>query len=69
MLNLLRGINIPPGIVGFVRGALETAAVAAIGAVILYISDSKFSSEMWAVLIIWGLRTLEGLADNIDPKK
>lgn len=69
MLNLLRGLNAPAWLVGFVRGAVETAVVAAIGAVILYVSDSEFSSEMWAVMLILGLRTLEGLADQIDPSK
>ena len=66
---MLRGINFPPGVVGFARGAVETAVVAAIGALVLYISDSEFSSEMWAVGLIWVLRTVEGIADNIDPEK
>lgn len=65
-MSVLRGFNFPPALVGFARGLVETAVVAALGAITLYISDSEFSSEMWAVLLIWGLRTLEGVADQID---
>ena len=68
-MNILRGLNVPPWIVGFARGAVETAVLAALGAVALYVSDSEFGSEMWAVLLVWGVRTLEGLADQIDSSK
>ncbi len=69
MFDIIRGLNVPAWLVGFIRGALETAVVVALGAVVLYIADSEFSSEMWAVMLIWGLRTLEGFADQIDPAK
>lgn len=69
MLDLLRGLNVPPWVVGFARGGVETAALAALGALALYISDSEFSSEMWIGFVWWIIRTLEGFADQIDPSK
>lgn len=69
LTSLLSGNGVPPALVGFARGAAETAVIAAVGAVILYVSNSEFSNEMFGVLLLWGLRTLEGVADGIDPNK
>ena len=71
MLNLLRGLDFPPALVGLLRGAIEAGAIAAIGAIIIVLSDADLPEE-WKFAIplaVQGLRFLEGLADQVDPSK
>lgn len=65
---ILRGLHVPPWIVGMVRGVVEAAALGA-----LYAVDAELVNlnlEPW-MLITAGLilRSLEGALDNIDKTK
>lgn len=67
--NLVFGIDIPPFIVGIVRGAIETAVMAGLGFVAVEASTLDWGQyAAFTPGILWGIRSLEGLADNfIDP--
>lgn len=66
LLNILSGINVPPQVVGFARGIVSAAGVAAIEAAInstgmLHLSPDQ---AVWLPLIVLGLRTFEGMLDG-----
>ena len=68
--QLLRGIDVPPGLVGMARGALESAVMA--GFEELIVLSPQVSWGSWAILVPIGIlviRTGEGIADHIDPAK
>lgn len=66
--NILRGLHIPPWIVGAARGILEAAALGALYAVDQEIANIGLDAK---TLIGAGfvLRALEGAVDNIDKTK
>lgn len=66
--NILRGLHIPPWIVGGARALLEAAALGALYAVDQEIANLGLDAK---TLIAAGfvLRSLEGAADNIDKTK
>lgn len=69
-MNILRGIDVPPAIVGIARGIVEAAVMAGVVALIAWVSskDAPVQIQVWAPIIIAGLRSVEGFADHIDPK-
>ena len=71
IIKLLRGLGVPPALCGAARGIVEAAVLAAIEAVIMAIGALDVPPEWgWLVPPIYAaLRTLEGLADHIDPEK
>jgi hypothetical protein len=71
ILNFWRGIDLPAWLVGMVRGAVEAAALAAV-AVFIQALDAASFDDQWAglvMIIIVGLRSIEGAIDQIDPAK
>ena len=76
-ITLLRGIGIPPTIVGFARGALEAAALGAVGALIVTWQNTDFHllglNDTTSLMVgsggVWVWRIIEGFADHIDPDK
>lgn len=72
VLTVLRGIDVPPVVVGFARGLAEAVVLAALGAAAVYLTDGDNVPDNiefvlpGAFLVI---RTLEGIADHIDPAK
>lgn len=63
VLSLLRGFGHNPAVVGFLRGILHAALIAAIAFAINYFSGpgAAFAS---APLIVLALRSIEGLIDK-----
>lgn len=69
--NLLRGIVGSPWVVGLARGIAEAAVLAGLAV----LAGALVSEDVPAALLplgpalLAGIRTLEGIADNIDPAK
>lgn len=68
-MNLLRGLGLPPALVGAARAIVEAAVLAAITAAIVAVSDLEGELAVYAPIAVALLRILEGLADQIDPSK
>lgn len=63
--------GVPPWLVAFLRGLLEAAVLAAIGAAIVALGEVE-AGELapWAPIGVLALRQIEGLADQrIDPTR
>lgn len=72
MTNYLTGKGgIPPAVVAAARGMLEVALLAALGAVVLYVTDLDLPEQWrWIVpALLLFVRTVEGVVDQIDPMK
>ena len=77
MLKIVRGIDtkVPPWVVGFLRGAIEGAALGAMGGISLAVADVNVEDlpPGYGALLIGlaqtGIRTIEGVLDTIDPEK
>lgn len=71
MFDLLRGLTTPAQIVGFARSIAEIAIIGAIGAVTVELASITDwgNFAIASPFIFMALRTGEGLADRIDPKK
>jgi len=77
MLKYLRGIDIPAPLVGFARGALEAFVMAGLAALILTWQNTDFHllglNDTTSLIVggggVWVWRTVEGIADHIDPSK
>ncbi len=76
--KFLRGVgNTAASVVGFARGLVEGSILAGLAYAAVYITDYDFGilgvNEEFAPLLIGaavlGIRSLEGLADQIDPTK
>ena len=67
----LRGIGVPPVLVGLVRGFIEAAAFAGLAylSAVLPQIDQGEAWQTFVPVILLGIRMLEGLADQIDPAK
>jgi len=67
MLNL----KLPPVAIGLIRGVVEAALMSGIAYLTLVLPDVLDSGawQVYAPLLLAALRTLEGLADNIDPSR
>lgn len=70
-MNLLRGIDFPPALVGAARGVVEAIAFGALTAAAAALTALDVPPEWtWAVMAaLVGVRSLEGVADHIDPAK
>lgn len=70
-MRFIQGDGIPPALVGFLRGLLEAAVMAGLIAGVAYAtsSDAPAALQLYTPLFVLGGRTLEGLADHIDPAK
>lgn len=67
---LLRGVDIPPVVVGFARGVLEAAVMAGLIEIGVIIGQIDWGDKTALVPVAWWvLRTGEGFADHIDPQK
>lgn len=69
MLKWLRGIDIPPLLVGLARGIIEAAVMAALVETLVLFQATDWGDAWWAILVVYGLRQLESYADHIDPEK
>lgn len=60
-----------PALVAVLRGVLEAAVLAAIGAAVVALGDLELGAgATWAPVAVLVLRTLEGVADErIDPTR
>jgi len=83
LLNILKGFNVPPVVVGLVRGALEAAVLAGLGflganteaiqdivpaGVEVLLSNYGITEAIMVFWVGWSIRTLESVADqHIDP--
>lgn len=66
-IDLFRGLTTAPWLVGLARGVLEAAVIAAIAAAATVVGvhvPPELQVGFWAVI-----RTIEGIADQIDPTK
>ena len=69
-MRYLRGIGIPAWLVGLARGIVEAAVLAGILVLISWLTTADLGSyAALAPIAILALRTVEGMADNIDPSK
>lgn len=68
LIDILRGLNIPPSWVGFARGLVEAAIIAGIGAAINEVQLASVGTDkvIFAAVAVGGLRWLEGIVDHID---
>lgn len=70
MLSLLRGIGLPPALVGAARGVLEAVIIGALGAAAVELSVADWGQFAVASPFVFAaIRFLEGVADHIDPVK
>ena len=67
---MLRG-HAAPWVVGLVRGLVEAAVLAALGGLVVWLSSADVPQEVaaWAPALVVLIRTLEGVADQIDPSR
>lgn len=78
VVDLWRGIGVPPVVTGFVRGGVEAALIAAAAALYGYLMgdvlpaflpDGSLELAVAAGVVRLGWRTLEGWIDQIDPAR
>ena len=71
MFDWVRGIGVPPAVVGFFRGLVEAVVASVIMAISRELEgpDVPTELEVWVPIIFVALRSLEGVADQLDPKK
>lgn len=77
MIDLIRGIKIPPALTGFARGFIEAIVLGAIAGAIATWTTADLAAlglgETWTILLamlgLQGLRALEGLGDQIDSTR
>lgn len=69
IIAILRGIDIPPVIVGLARGIVEAAVMAGLVEGLVLFGQTEWADSWWAVGVIYGVRQAEGYADHIDSQK
>ena len=71
MFDLIRGIGVPPALVGIARGVIEAAVVSALAALVVLIPEADIpeTARVWAPVVLMVVRIIEGIADGIDPSK
>ncbi len=71
MFDIIRGISAGPKVVGLVRGVVEAAVLSALAALLVLIPEIDIPEEarVWVPAALMAVRTLEGIADGIDPTK
>jgi len=70
-MDVLRGLHMPAWLVGIARGIVEAAVFAGLYAGADAIAAGALPDEAaWSgAVLLWGIRSLEGVADAIDPAK
>lgn len=70
-MDLLRGLTTPAWAVGVARGLLEAIVLAVLAYLVTWLGGGDLPEWLipWAPAMILILRSLEGLADQIDPAK
>jgi len=69
-MNILRGIDLPPAIVGIARGVVEAAVMAGLVALVTAVGAFDWGDKAYlAPVVLFALRSVEGFADHIDPGK
>lgn len=70
LLSILRGIDLPPFVVGLARGMAEAAVIGGLmEATILLTSADLGNMQIFLPPLLIGIRVAEGAADHIDPAK
>lgn len=71
ILDVLRGIVLNPVLTAAARGVAEGAVFLALYAVIDLVAAGQLPDSIgqFAPFILFGVRSLEGVADKIDPAK
>jgi len=69
LLALLRGLDFTPIAVSLARGVLEAAVMAGLVEVLVLFQQTEWADAWWAVVVVYGIRQVEGVADHIDPAK
>jgi len=69
LLALLRGLDFAPLAVSLARGVLEAAVMAGLIETLVLFQQTEWADAWWAVVVIYGIRQIEGIADHIDPEK
>ena len=52
-MRFLRGINIPPLVVGLVRGIVEAAVMAGLVEALVLFQQTEWAESWWAVVVLW----------------
>jgi hypothetical protein len=68
MLDLIRGLHLPPAVVGLARGFVEAVLMGALGGATLWLGEAE-DLIVVAPLGYFVIRWLESLVDQIDPEK
>ena len=65
----VRGIDIPPVVVGFARGIVEAGVMAGLIEALVLFGQSEWADAWWAIVVVYAIRQLESVADHIDKEK
>lgn len=75
-MDFIKGWGVPPWLVGAVRGLIEAAVMAVLLGIAVMLGDATWVQEHlppqlipYVGVAILLVRSLEGVADNIDPSK
>ncbi len=68
--DAVRGLGIPPVVVGVARGAVEAGVMAALIAIAEAAGGADWGDRAYLLpLVLVAVRTAEGWADHIDPAR
>lgn len=68
--DMVRGLGIPPVVVGIARGAVEAGIMAALIAVAEAAGGANWGDRAYLLpAVLVAVRTAEGWADHIDPAR
>ena len=68
MIDLLRGLHLPPAAVGAARGLLEAVLMGGLGGATLWLGEAE-DLILVAPMGFFVIRWLEGIIDGLDPEK
>ena len=70
-MDILRGLTTAPWLVALMRGLVEAVVLAALFFVASWLTSSDVPTQLVPLvpLLLTVIRTIEGLADQIDPAK
>jgi hypothetical protein len=75
IIELLRGLDLPPWVASVIRGAIEATVLGGLAALAIFLTEIQIDGVpdyMAAIAIGLGLKVIrvaEGAADSIDPAK